>query len=80
MFDKVLLTNGTCTRKITLKNPWKASHLCPVKSPTRCLNKRNLNLKDARFIMHKPLLMMLELRQRGENLNYTCKFPNMFEG
>jgi len=51
MFMDCLLINGTCVRKLILKNPRITPHLCLIKNPSRSLSKRNLNLnlKDARF-------------------------------
>jgi hypothetical protein len=35
MFDEHLLTNGTCTRKLTYKNPRKVPHMCLAKNPLK---------------------------------------------
>jgi hypothetical protein len=48
-----LLINGTCVKKLTLKNPRITPHLWLAKNPSRSPNKRNLNLnlKDGRLVM-----------------------------
>lgn len=61
-----LLTNGTCVRKLKLKNPWNVPHLCPAKIPSKNINKDNINLKNARFATQKMFLMMMEPRQEGQ--------------
>jgi hypothetical protein len=60
MCDKPLQKNGKCVRKLTLKNQWKVSHLHKVENLLRNQSNGNPNMKDARFITHKPFLMMLE--------------------
>jgi hypothetical protein len=57
-----LLTNETCAKKLNLKNSWKVPDLCPTESPSRNLNRENLNLKNAMFATQKSSIMMIEPR------------------
>lgn len=66
LMDHILI-NGTCVRKLTLKNPRITPHLWLAKNPSRSPSKRNLNLnlKDGRLVMRKHYLMTIKLRQKG---------------
>jgi len=49
-------------KKLNLKNSWKVPDLCPTESPSRNLNRENLNLKNAMFATQKSSIMMMEPR------------------
>jgi hypothetical protein len=68
MFDKSLVNKCDMHKKTNLKESFESSTLCSTKNPSMSLSRRNPNLKDARLIMRKLSLTMLELMQEGQKL------------
>lgn len=66
MLNRSLVNKCDMHKKANLKKFIESSMLCSVKNPSMSLSRGNLNLKDARLIMRKLSLMMLELTQKGQ--------------
>jgi hypothetical protein len=68
MFNKSLVNKCDMHKKAKLKESIESSTLCSIKNPSMSLSRGNPNLKDARLILRKLSLMMLELMPEGQKL------------